>query len=82
MKKTLLLLLDAYFYGAMFATMFTFIHIIGVAATQDWIITLNFNIFGEGAIEYALCLLWLVVAVIKLVIEVNYWLNTEEKVAL
>lgn len=64
-KTTTQLWIDAYFYGCMFAGMFLWLYTIGVAAQNDWIIVLDFNIYGEGVIEYLMMLLWLLIAMAK-----------------
>jgi len=65
MNRNIKLWLDAYFYGAMFGAMFVWLYTIGVAAQNDWIVVLNFNMYGEGVIEYLFMLGWLLIAIYK-----------------
>jgi len=65
MNQTLKLWIDAYFYGCMFAGMLLWLFTIGVAQQNDWIVLLDFNRYGEGVIEYAMMLVWLLVATYK-----------------
>lgn len=74
-KTTTQIWIDAYFYGCMLAGMFLWLFTIGVAATNDWIIVLDFNNYGEGAAEYLLMLMWLMIACakgVKLFLELKY----------
>ena len=72
MKREIKLLVDSFFYGTMLGSMFVWLYTIGLAKQNDWVILMDFNMYGEGMLEYIYMLVWLIVAIYKLVEYIRY----------
>lgn len=61
MNRTFKLLLDAFVFGSAIGGMLTWVYTIGVAKQADWLVVMDFNLYGEGMLEYIYMGVWLAV---------------------
>jgi len=73
LKDNIILWRDAYVYGWAIGTVITMAYTIHRAALNNWVILMRFNDYGEGALEYALMVLWFILLL---------WLLVEKLVGL